>query len=53
MTRLFALSLVDARVEVADLQFRVDKCSVALATGLPLVGERWFKSKQMRVTEWR
>ena len=53
VTRLFALSLADARVKVADLQFRVDERSVALATGLPLTGERWFKYKQMKVTEWR
>ena len=36
VTRLFSMSLVDARVSVADLQFRVDKRSVALATGLSL-----------------
>ena len=53
VTRIFALSLVDARVKVADLQFRVDERSVALATGLPLTGERWFKYKQMKVNEWR
>ena len=53
VTRLFALSLADARVKVADLQFRVDERSVALATGLPLTGERWFKYKQMKVNEWR
>ena len=45
VTRLFTMSLVDARVRVADLQFRVDERSVALATGLSLTGERWFKYK--------
>ena len=45
VTRFFSLSLVDARAKVADLQFRVDESSVALATGLPLAGEHWFKSK--------
>ena len=53
VTRLFALSLADARVKVANLQFRVDECSVALATGLLLTGESWFKYKQMKVNEWR
>ena len=53
VTRLFALSLVDARVKVDDLQFRVDECSVALDMGLSLTGEHWFKYKQMEVTEWR
>ena len=53
VTRLFALSLSDATVKVADLQFRVDERSVALATGFLLTGERWFKYKQMEVTEWR
>ena len=38
---------------MADLQFRVNEHSVALATGLSLTGERWFKYKQMEVTEWR
>ena len=50
VTRLFSMSLVDARVRVADLQFRVDERSVALAMGLSLTGERWFKYKQMEVT---
>ena len=45
VTRLFSLSLVDARAKVVDLQFRVDERSVALATDLPLAGERWFNSK--------
>ena len=31
----------------------MDERSVALATGLPLTGERWFKYKQMDITEWR
>ena len=53
VTRLFALSLDDSRVKMADLQFRVDERSDSLATGFPLTGERWFKYKQMGVTEWR
>ena len=53
VTRVFAVSLADSRVKVGDLQFRVDERSVALATGLPLIGERWFKYKQMDITEWR
>ena len=53
VTRLFSLSLDDSRVKIADLRFKVDERSVALATGLPLTGERWFKYKQMEVTEWR
>ena len=40
---MFALSLADYWVKVGDLQFRVDKRSVVLATGFPLVGELWFK----------
>ena len=53
VTRVFALSLADSRVKVGDLQFRMDKHSVALATGLPLTGERCFKYKLMEITEWR
>ena len=53
VTRLFALSLADARVKVADLQFRIDERSVSLAMGLPLTGEHWFKYKQLKVNEWR
>ena len=53
VTRLFSLSLDDSMVKIADLQFRVDERSVAIATGLPLTGERWFKYKHMDVTEWR
>ena len=53
VTRLFALSLDNSRVKIADLRFKVDERSMALSTGLPLTGERWFKYKQMEVTEWR
>ena len=53
VTRLFALSLADYQLKVADLRFRVDERSVALATGFPLTGELWFKYKQMEVTKWR
>ena len=52
VTRVFALSLADSQVKVGDLQFRVDERSVVLATGLSLAGERWFKYKQMDITEW-
>ena len=39
ITRLFALSLVNGKAKVADLQFIVDEHTVALAMDLPLVGE--------------
>ena len=52
VTRVFALSLVDFQVEVGDLHFPVDERSVAVATGLSLTGERWFKYKRMDITEW-
>ena len=53
VTRVFVVSLAEFQVKVGDLQFRVDERSVALATGLPLVGERWFKYQRMDITEWR
>ena len=43
VTRVFAVYLANFQVKVGDLQFRVDERSVTLATGFPLVGERWFK----------
>ena len=52
VTRVFALSLVDFQAEVGDLRFRVDERSVAVAIGLSLTGERWFKYKPMNITEW-
>ena len=52
VTRVFAVSLVDFQAEVGDLRFWVDERSVALATGLSLTGERWFKYKRMDITEW-
>ena len=50
---MFALSLAKSRVRIGDLQFQVDERLVALATGLPLTGERWFKYKKMDIMEWR
>ena len=38
---------------MADLQFIVDEHTVTTATDLPLAGEHWFKSKQMKSNEWR
>ena len=52
VTRVFAMSLVNFQVEVGDLRFRVDERSMALATGLSLAGERWFKYRRMDITEW-
>ena len=52
VTRVFTVSLVDFQAEVGDLHFRVDERSVALDTGLSLIGERWFKYKRMDITEW-
>ena len=43
VTRVFALSLVDFQAEVGDLRFWVDERSIAVATGLSLTGQRWFK----------
>ena len=43
--RVFIVSLVDFQAEVGDLRFRVDERSMALSTGLSLIGERWFKYK--------
>ena len=52
VTRVFTLSLADYQAEVGEVCFRVDERSVALATGLSLEGERWFKYKRMDIIEW-
>jgi hypothetical protein len=44
MTRQFSLHFDGRRTKVGDLEFEVTEASISDATGIPITGEKWFKS---------
>lgn len=50
LTRLFILSLQDKQVNLAGVNFELSSESIARATGIPDVGERWFKKKKLALS---
>ena len=45
----FALGFDGHIAKVGSLEFPVTEESIALATGLPCTGDRWFKNLQLRL----
>ena len=43
LTRLFVLSIQNHQVDLAGVQFELSSKSISKATGIPDIGERWFK----------
>jgi len=53
VTKAFARSFKDNKVEIGDLKFTVTEGSLAQATSLPQTGERWFKNRSMEDQQWK
>jgi hypothetical protein len=49
VARQFALHFDGLKTKVGDLEFEVFEASIAVATGIPNTGERWFKSMTLNV----
>ena len=47
LTRLFILSLQNHQVNLAGVNFELSSESIAKATGILNIGERWFKKKKL------
>ena len=47
LTRLFILNLHDNRVTLAGVTFALSTAIIFYATGIPNVGERWYKSQDL------
>ena len=43
ITKMFAMSFEDDRVQIGGFEFVINEDKIAEATNLPQVGERWFK----------
>ena len=48
----FAQSFNGQQVSVGSLKFKVTKAFISKATGLPMVGERWYKKKTVRIGDF-
>ena len=47
LIRLFILSLQNHQVNLVGVNFELSSESIAKATGIPDIGERWFKQKKL------
>ena len=43
LTRLFIINLHEKKVSLAGVTFELSTDAIANATGIPSVGEKWFK----------
>ena len=50
LTRLFILSLQNHQVNLAGVNFELSSKSISKATGIPEIGERWFKQKKLALS---
>jgi hypothetical protein len=44
VARHFSLQFDGKKTKVGDLEFEVTEASILVSTGIPIIGERWFKS---------
>ena len=47
LTRLFIINLHKKQVNIAGVTFEMSTNAIAAATGIPSVGERWFKQANL------
>jgi hypothetical protein len=52
MARHFALTFDGCRAKVGDVQLEIDEKFLSLATGLPVVGQRWSKNCKVEDVPW-
>jgi hypothetical protein len=50
VTRHFSLHFDGLKTKVGDLEFEVSETSISAATGIPIKGEKWFKSMALDAT---
>ena len=47
LTKLFIINLHDKKVNLAGVTFELSTDAIANATGIPSVGEKWFKQANL------
>ena len=47
LTRIFIINLQDKQVNLAGVTFELSSDVIANATGIPSVGEKWFKQANL------
>ena len=50
LTRLSILNLHEKRVNLAGVNFELSSDAIAIATGIPSVGEKWFKQANLDIS---
>jgi hypothetical protein len=50
VARQFASHFYGMKTKVGYLEFEVSKASISAATGIPITGEKWFKSMALNET---
>ena len=48
--RQFTSHFYGLKTKVGDLEFEVSKASISVATGIPIIGEKWFKSMALNAS---
>ena len=52
MTKIFALNLHNHQVHVAGVKFELTTNAISMATGIPCIGERWFKQNHLDLSHY-
>ena len=52
MAMAFAQTFNGQQVSVGSLKFKITEAFILEATGLPMVGEKWYKKKTMRIGDF-
>ena len=52
LTRLFILNLHEKQVNLVGVKFELSSDAIAIATGIPSVGEKWFKQANLDISHY-
>jgi hypothetical protein len=52
-TEAFAMTFDGSRARVGSVEIKVDEESIAVATGLPMTGQRWFKTMALKNQDFK
>ena len=53
ISRAFAASFDGIKAQIGDVELKLTEEFVSRATGLPWVGERWYKGKHVKNDDWK
>ena len=53
VTKTFARVFYCIEVEIGDIKFTLTESLIEESTGLPRIGEKWFKNRGIKGYDWR